>query len=76
MFDDCSDLLNFLNHINASELFYAFTVALLQLTPEEEERRQLRRERNKLAAAKCRQKRVDQTNQLLAVGTLNIFQLF
>lgn len=37
-----------------------------KLTPEEEERRQLRRERNKLAAAKCRQKRVDQTNQLLA----------
>lgn len=36
------------------------------LTPEEDERRKLRRERNKLAAAKCRQKRVDQTNTLLA----------
>jgi hypothetical protein len=36
------------------------------MTPEEEERRRLRRERNKLAAARCRQRRVDLTNQLLA----------
>lgn len=36
------------------------------LTPEEEERRQMRRERNKQAAAKCRQKRVDLTNLLQA----------
>lgn len=36
------------------------------LSTEEEERRRLRRERNKQAAAKCRQKRVDLTNQLLA----------
>jgi len=28
----------------------------------------MRRERNKFAAAKCRQKRVDLTNQLLAVS--------
>jgi len=35
-----------------------------QLTSEEEHRRSVRRERNKLAAAKCRQRRVDQTNQL------------
>lgn len=37
-----------------------------KLSPEEEEKRRLRRERNKHAAAKCRQKRVDLTNQLLA----------
>merc|ERR1719209_2656637 len=34
------------------------------LCPEEEERRRLRRERNKLAAARCRKKRVDQTETL------------
>lgn len=33
---------------------------------EDEERRRIRRERNKLAAARCRQRRVDLTNQLLA----------
>merc|ERR1712158_51392 len=32
--------------------------------PEEEERRRLRRERNKLAAARCRKRRVDQTETL------------
>merc|ERR1712054_214852 len=31
------------------------------LCPEEEERRKMRRERNKLAAARCRKRRVDQT---------------
>ncbi|XP_013406659.1 transcription factor kayak [Lingula anatina] len=36
-----------------------------QVPPEEEERRRLRRERNKIAAAKCRQRRVDVTNTLL-----------
>jgi fos-like antigen len=35
------------------------------LTPEEEERRRVRRERNKQAAAKCRQRRVDHTNELI-----------
>lgn len=35
------------------------------LTPEEEEKRRVRRERNKLAAARCRKRRVDQTNELL-----------
>jgi len=35
------------------------------LSPEEEERRKVRRERNKLAAARCRKRRVDHTNQLL-----------
>jgi hypothetical protein len=37
-----------------------------KLTPEEEEKRRVRRERNKIAAAKCRQRRVDQTNTLIA----------
>merc|ERR1712106_1206884 len=34
------------------------------LCPEEEERRRVRRERNKLAAARCRKRRVDQTETL------------
>ncbi|XP_067012792.1 transcription factor kayak isoform X2 [Anabrus simplex] len=35
------------------------------LSPEEEERRRIRRERNKMAAARCRKRRVDHTNALL-----------
>ncbi|XP_012346129.1 transcription factor kayak isoform X4 [Apis laboriosa] len=35
------------------------------MTPEEEERRQIRRERNKMAAARCRKRRMDHTNALL-----------
>lgn len=35
------------------------------LTPEEEEKRKVRRERNKLAAARCRKRRVDHTNELI-----------
>ncbi|XP_045120522.1 transcription factor kayak-like isoform X2 [Portunus trituberculatus] len=35
-----------------------------RITAEEEERRHLRRERNKLAAARCRKRRLDQTNML------------
>lgn len=38
------------------------------ISPEEEERRILRRERNKMAAARCRKRRVDHTNQLLEVS--------
>ncbi|XP_017020456.1 transcription factor kayak isoform X3 [Drosophila kikkawai] len=34
------------------------------MTPEEEEKRRIRRERNKQAAARCRKRRVDQTNEL------------
>lgn len=36
-----------------------------KLSPEEEERRRVRRERNKLAAARCRKRRMDHTNNLL-----------
>uniref|UniRef100_A0A1W7R9H3 Transcription factor kayak, isoforms D/sro n=1 Tax=Hadrurus spadix TaxID=141984 RepID=A0A1W7R9H3_9SCOR len=36
-----------------------------KLSPEEEERRRVRRERNKLAAARCRKRRMDHTNSLL-----------
>lgn len=39
---------------------------LEEMTPLEAERRRRRRERNKNAAAKCRQRRVEQTNELLA----------
>lgn len=35
------------------------------LSPEEEHRRRLRRERNKQAAARCRKRRMDQTEQLM-----------
>lgn len=34
------------------------------LSPEEEERRNVRRERNKMAAARCRKRRLDHTNEL------------
>ena len=40
----------------------------VQLTQEEIEKRQMRRERNKRAAAKCRQRREDVTNQLIVVS--------
>ncbi|CAN7999630.1 unnamed protein product [Ixodes hexagonus] len=36
-----------------------------KLSPEEEERRRIRRERNKLAAARCRKRRMDHTNSLI-----------
>lgn len=36
-----------------------------RMPPEELRRRHVRRERNKLAAAKCRQRRVDHTNELI-----------
>ncbi|VVC34581.1 Hypothetical protein CINCED_3A012984 [Cinara cedri] len=35
------------------------------MSAEEEQRRQIRRERNKLAAARCRKRRMDHTNELL-----------
>jgi len=35
------------------------------ISPEEEERRAVRRERNKMAAARCRKRRLDHTNELL-----------
>lgn len=38
------------------------------ITPEEEERRRVRRERNKMAAARCRKRRMDHTNSLLQVN--------
>ena len=39
-----------------------------QLTPEEEEKRRVRRERNKMAAAKCRNRRRELTDRLQSVG--------
>jgi len=47
----------------------------LQSTADDEERRRIRRERNKLAAARCRQRRVDLTNQLLAVSFMSSIML-
>jgi len=51
-------------------LYWCACAWCLQLTAEDEERRRIRRERNKLAAARCRQRRVDLTNQLLAVSLI------
>jgi fos-like antigen len=42
------------------------------MTPEEEERRQIRRERNKMAAARCRKRRMDHTNALLEVNIVSM----
>lgn len=39
----------------------------INMSPEEEERRRVRRERNKQAAARCRKRRVDHTNSLVEV---------
>ncbi|XP_046658996.1 transcription factor kayak isoform X2 [Homalodisca vitripennis] len=41
------------------------TIKDKNISPEEEERRQVRRERNKLAAARCRKRRLDHTNELI-----------
>jgi len=41
---------------------------MVQLAADDEQRRRIRRERNKLAAARCRQRRVDLTNELLTVS--------
>lgn len=41
---------------------------LMQLTPDEEQRRKLRRERNKVAASKCRMKRKEHVNTLRKVS--------
>ncbi|XP_063831462.1 transcription factor kayak isoform X2 [Ostrinia nubilalis] len=40
------------------------TKAPQDISPEEEERRKIRRERNKMAAARCRKRRLDHTNEL------------
>lgn len=44
--------------------FFAF----MQLTPDEEQRRKVRRERNKVAASKCRMKRKEHVNTLRKVS--------
>lgn len=38
---------------------------MIGMSPEEEARRQIRRERNKMAAARCRKRRMDHTNALI-----------
>lgn len=47
-----------------------------QLSPEEEEKRRIRRERNKMAAAKCRNRRRELTDTLQAVGRTHGSLLF
>lgn len=45
---------------------------MLQLSPEEEEKKRIRRERNKMAAAKCRNRRRELTDTLQAVSELRM----
>lgn len=47
-----------------------------QLSPEEEEKRRIRRERNKMAAAKCRNRRRELTDTLQAVSRVHGSLLF
>lgn len=54
----------FYSELNPSVFFLTW----LQLTPEEEEKRRVRRERNKLAAAKCRNRRRELTEMLQGVS--------
>ena len=53
-------------------LVFAFAkvivIIVIQLSPEEMERRMIRRERNKLAAAKCRNRRRELTDTLQNVS--------
>ncbi|KQK78215.1 Fos-related antigen 2 [Amazona aestiva] len=49
-----------------SDLIVGFLGTCPQLSPEEEEKRRIRRERNKLAAAKCRNRRRELTEKLQA----------
>lgn len=53
---------------NGSRSLICLSFLLAQLTPEEEEKRRVRRERNKLAAAKCRNRRRELTDRLQAVS--------
>lgn len=61
--------LNFTNQANSSpsrrNMGGRKPVKDLNISPEEEERRKVRRERNKAAAARCRKRRVDHTNALI-----------
>lgn len=58
-----------------SDLIVGFLGTCPQLSPEEEEKRRIRRERNKLAAAKCRNRRRELTEKLQAVCALHRFFL-
>uniref|UniRef100_A0A673GWE7 Proto-oncogene c-Fos-like n=1 Tax=Sinocyclocheilus rhinocerous TaxID=307959 RepID=A0A673GWE7_9TELE len=51
---------------SVSPLYCPVTFFKTKLSPEEEERKRIRRERNKLAAAKCRNRRRELTNSLQA----------
>jgi hypothetical protein len=57
------------NSRQLNPLIAAPSPILCQISPEEEERRRVRRERNKLAAAKCRNRRKELTDFLQAVST-------
>ena len=53
-----------------SYLFFPNLLLGFQLDPDEKEKRRLRRERNKLAAAKCRNRRRELTDQLPEVSKI------
>jgi len=60
-----------LQRMPCSDLIVGFLGACPQLSPEEEEKRRIRRERNKLAAAKCRNRRRELTEKLQAVRAVH-----
>ena len=53
--------------VRPSIFVHEFLFPFMQLTPDEEQRRKLRRERNKVAASKCRMKRKEHVTTLRKV---------
>lgn len=64
--EQCSVL--YLINRRQEPFLYSSLSLCIQLTPEEEEKRRVRRERNKLAAAKCRNRRRELTEMLQGVS--------
>lgn len=62
------DFIPFLVHMCMPCKCWKYFHPFFQLTPEEEEKRRVRRERNKLAAAKCRNRRRELTDRLQSVS--------
>ena len=55
--------------------YIQFSNSFPQLSPEEQRRRQLRRERNRVAALRCREKRKERANALRKVGFIYEYSL-
>lgn len=57
-----------MQHVTLSWMEMNFFAVFLQFASEEEEKKRLRRERNKMAAAKCRNRRRELTDTLQTVS--------